>query len=483
MFNRRLEATELDAVKRYTSRVHSLTVCGPGAGVDIKSLIHDLCLESMTSSLFPHLQCLNFSVENTNLPLFHHVTCPSITSLGLILPYKESDASSYGKLISSLGSNCPNVNTLRVFTSPYQLRTLVEQIIHQMVQYWTYSLQVVDFAAYSFSFDSDTFVHLSHMPNLTSLSCTVNPPLANQDDSSDHWHVLVFSSLKSIHINGGFISIGKLFTRLQLPVIKTVHVVLTDAILSRDNISLPLAMGMQHICTHGFHLTACSERFTSLVQDMIWKAHHPVLTLEDVYHFTALNLTGISIQLYPLVHLNDSDLLALAPGCQQLRSLVINEEWGWGKRARITPDGLSQFLRQCPLLQEICLALNTQDYTSPPPIQSSSTRDSVPSLSVVNVVDSLITTKSIPAMAAFFAQFIRPGSHVSIKSWETGQMSFQSHGRGYWENHDVYRMRWQKVCTLANKMSNRQQSQQSVLGTLSELLCSGDRMRCQCIIC
>jgi len=67
-------------------------------------------------------------------------------------------------------------------------------------------------------------------------------------------------------------------------------------------------------------------------------------------------------------------------------------------------DGLVRLLQTCPSLSQLPLAIDTRDYTDVPPAQSPASLGlTLPPLFSINVVNSVIDTVSVPAMAAFFA--------------------------------------------------------------------------------
>ena len=130
-----------------------------------------------------------------------------------------------------------------------------------------------------------------------------------------------------------------------------------------------------------------------------------------------------------IVDLKDSDFLEIASLGQRLISLIINDNHGW-RAAGITLAGLAQFLQRCPSIHLLCIALDTWGYTSPPQIRTCG-GNPASNLRTLNVVDSVIEAESVPALAAFFADFFPLLAHgpFFFKSW--GSLMTHRHHRDW----------------------------------------------------
>ena len=228
---------------------------------------------------------------------------------------------------------------------------------------------------------------------------------------------------------------------MQLPVTSDISVFF-DGTSPPRHVITSLLMALQKVCT-GQVVTRLSMTHMGLMNLLHQNWEHPLLTLEDIHYFTALNLTSINIDLDWIVDLKDSDLVEIASLCQRLEHLIINENHRW-RAAGITPAGLAQFLQRCPSTLQLCIALDTRGYTSPPQIQTCG-GSAPPNLITINVADSVIEAESVPALAASFADIFPLVAHGPFHFiyWSGWRMRCPDWG--------VYTKRWQDVCTLAQQ--------------------------------
>ncbi|KAF8551503.1 hypothetical protein OG21DRAFT_1524408 [Imleria badia] len=106
-----------------------------------------------------------------------------------------------------------------------------------------------------------------------------------------------------------------------------------------------MALHKSCISLAGMHLSVSHSPPPALLS----QSSDSELTLEDIDHFTELNLTGVTIDLEWMI----------ASMCRRLVALVINEDHGWGTSG-ITAAGLARFLQRCPFLEQFCIALDTR---------------------------------------------------------------------------------------------------------------------------
>ncbi|KAG6378290.1 hypothetical protein JVT61DRAFT_14005 [Boletus reticuloceps] len=206
--------------------------------------------------------------------------------------------------------------------------------------------------------DADALAHLSSIPALTELTCTVSAALADQVTPS--YSPLLFSNMN-----------------------------LSSFLSTLDTSDIADTIEELHMNQVG-----------SLEDTYVTEDRKPILALKDLQPFMALSkLRHFSINIEWNVDHSNNDLLTVTSAWPRLELLHINHNWAWNMPGGITPDGLLQFLQQCPSLHCMSLAVDTRNPTEDPPLFQGLT---LPPKLTINILDSTLEQESVQAIATFF---------------------------------------------------------------------------------
>ncbi|KAF8441627.1 hypothetical protein L210DRAFT_3537733 [Boletus edulis BED1] len=246
--------------------------------------------------------------------------------------------------------------------------------------------------------DADALVHLSSIPALTELTCTVSAALADQVTPS--YSPLIFSNVSNLIFYSDLLeSISRLLSRTRLPAVRIFAPIIGSRPSKMDLSSFLSALYTSDIADTVQELyvnQVGSSEDTDVTED-----RKPILALKDLQPLMALSkLRHFSINIEWNVDLSNSDLLTVTSAWPRLELLHINHDWAWNMPGGITPDGLLQLLQQCPSLHFMSLAMDTRNFTEVPP--------SLESVKLtISILDSALEQASVQAIAAFFTGIAR----------------------------------------------------------------------------
>jgi hypothetical protein len=323
----------------------------------------------------------------------------------------------------------PNIK--RLFLDVDQSDATLGKLVSNRICRWK-TLQTVD--CLDILLDVDALVHLSRMPALTQLDCSLSATLPSPDSP------LFFSDLRDMTLRSGSLHLISCFlSRTQLPVVTNF-----TAFIRNTPSRLDLASFWASVQTSnaGHTINNLALRQSPLLPSNVVRSEALLLCLQDLRPCMALsNLRQLVVDIKWNMGLTDSELVALASAWPRLEHLSINACSGWNTLGGITPDGLRQLLQKCRSLRSIALVIDTRGYTELPPSGLlASLGLPLPHTIRLNVLGSTIEAESVPALAAFFA--CTPFSHFAFNAWG-GRVVGPPDLR-------IYRDRWDDVCRRAN---------------------------------
>lgn len=242
----------------------------------------------------------------------------------------------------------------------------------------------------------DALVHLSRMPALSRLSCTLSDTLPASDSP------LSFYRLYDLQLQSQSLElISRILSWTQLPAITRFYAHITRSPSRREVSSFIVGISTSNSSHIIEHLTL--DQFYPCIddparEDDLW------LGFEDLRPWMAFsNLSQLDLNINGKVTLTDNQLLELASAWPKLAYLLINLDYGW-KSHGITPGGLVRLLQTCRSLSQLALVLDTRGYTKVPPDQDLASLGWTFSHKLsIGVLDSAIEAESVPALATFFA--------------------------------------------------------------------------------
>ena len=349
----------------------------------------------VTEPLFPNLRCLSaYESLMSKTKYLLYMPFPSLVSLD-VWPGDENQDALQGYLESFFKSS-PNIRRFSIKLEDPDIIIKFNNFFSHYICRWR-DLQAVNCG--SVTLDVDALMHLSYMPALTELSCTLALGTTLRRSDSP----LFFPNLRHLTLDSKSLDpISRLLSRIRLPAITHLGVFVASR-PSKQGFSFFLASIQTSVIGHTFQALRFSE--VSGMEDVenIEDDPRPGLGFEDLKPCMAFSkLQYLDIDFSWDVELTDSALLALVSAWPHLEHLFINEERSWNMTGGITPDGLLQLLRTCPSLNQIALTIDTEDYTefheSP-----ASLGLTLPPTFYIDVLESCIEEESVPAMAAFLA--------------------------------------------------------------------------------
>ncbi|KAF8441658.1 hypothetical protein L210DRAFT_3644912 [Boletus edulis BED1] len=421
-FYRSLTQNEWDILRSYTRRIRSLIIEDDILGIGWDSLI-SLLKPPTGEPLFSNLRRLHFQYTTVTRRLLL-LPLPSLESLSIQL----NDQRSVEGSLKSFAEISPSLRELNIRPRYYR-KIDMDRIDPTFICHWRNLHSVLCF---QIPLDVLTLVYLSRMPALTSLGFRLRSNLPDEISPSDS--PLIFSNLKRLVSSSELLDpISQLLSQIRLPVVMEVSLSV-ESRPSRQDLSSFLT-GVQ--TSGNLHIIQALSLDQPHHFDRTYPpADKPVLGLEDLQPFmTFSNLRCICLDIEWKVDLADSELLTLVSTWPHLEALLINAVWGWNTQGGITPNGLLQLLQTCPSLTAIALVVDTRGYTDIPPLPANLGL-TWPRLSDIDVLDSFIEEKSVPAIAAFFAG-LAPSSKFRFRYWDSGRMPRM--------NQDIYKYHWTYV--------------------------------------
>ena len=421
-FRRPLEEAEWNTLRSYTHRVRSIIDFRSAFYFDsVKTFLRPAKLQS----LFPNLRYLRYMFTRASAYLLHQ-HFPSLISLDFSFATGGDPSQVQETLESFLGLSL-NLRKLSIgmLLREVALDKPVSDFICRLSNPQTVFCPQV-------SLDVNAITHLSRTPGLNQLSFALSVTPSD---------TLLFSTLYELELfSESLVLISDLLDHIQLPAVTDLAVEISSS-PSRQNLTSFLAALQQ---------SGVSDSITRLKLDQI---HHipinlrsvpPILAANDLRSGMAFrNLRRIDFNCRWNVGLTDTDLLTLVSAWPHLEHFLINEELGWLTSGGITPNGLVRLLQTCPLLSRLSLAIDTRDYTDIPPARSPASLGlTLPPSFSINVVDSVIDTASVPAMAAFFVNIVL-STQFSLSAWESWAFPRRS--------QKVYADRWKDVYVRAGE--------------------------------
>lgn len=319
-----------------------------------------------------------------------HIAVPSLTALILILTYGHVPA--LKDFLDTVGDLCPNINRVQIRISPpHDLCETICSHIRRLT-----NLQVLD--SRGVTFDTDMILYLSERPALKRLSFTLDRISPGRVPLS--CSVPVFSALGCLETSSRSLEqVMDLLSIIRLPVVED---------LNADFTAYPLEETFRSYVTT-VRNTCPSDALAGLRIRGIGRPRTPLilsthrLTLDGVRPCMGfVNLRSIHINL-PRWHidLTDSDLLALVSTWPRIRTLLLNDQWGWRTTSGITLRGLSRLLQIRPSLSYLCIAIDTESHADLlHEFETGSTGFPLPSVPLmINLADSRIRkTEDVPGL-------------------------------------------------------------------------------------
>lgn len=426
-FRRPLDQAEWNTVRSYTRRVRSI--------LDFGSAFHPDCVRTFLSPsspepLFPNLCYLRCVFANEVTPLLHQ-PLPSLISLDYLFVF-EGNLSLLRESLESFPGASTKMKQLCIRV--HQPEAIFDKLVSDYICRWSDPQNVY---CPQIALDVKALTHLSRIPGLTQLTFALSANTITPCDT------LFFSTLQEL----------RLFSESLTPIPKLIVHTRLHAVM---NFSVEIgSYPSRQSITSFFTALRPSVNCDTITRLRLTQIHHSfsvprlvplVLFADDLMPSTALrNLRHLDLNLGWSVGLTDRQLLDLASAWPHLEHLLINEEWGWQTAGGITPDGLVRLLQTCRSLTRVALAVDTRGYTAVhvPPLRFSVSLAVEPSISSspspsfsINVVDSVIETAAVPAMAAFFANVV-PYSRFSLTAWGSWAFTWRMNKRMYvdrWSN-------------------------------------------------
>ncbi|KAF8125009.1 hypothetical protein EV363DRAFT_1270918 [Boletus edulis] len=425
--HRSLTQNEWDILRSYTRRIRSINTL---YGLNRKSLKR-LWRPPIPEPLFPNIRHLYFEYTHRAVH-FLLMPFPSLISLDV----EVHNLRLFEDSIKSLAKTSSCLRQLLIYADlPTGVNTDFFDPI--FIRQWR-NLQTL--VCPEISMDVITLVHLSRMPALSQLNFKLGSTFPYQIPPSDS--PLVFSNLNRWVLRSqSLYSISCLLSQTRLPAV-TIFVAYIECCPSRVDLSAWFAgvqtSGFGH-CVQELHLGQSISGRVDLL------GNTRVLGFEDLRPCMAFShLRCIDLRMDWQVDLTDNELLSLTSTWPHLETFNINRQWGWNTLGGITPNGLIQLLQICPLLTDICIAIDTRGYTEIPPLLQSVERStSIASYSIfsIDVLDSFIEAESVPAITAFFAD-IMPRSNLLLYAWNISLRGTESVRL---PNRDVCENLWEDV--------------------------------------
>lgn len=349
-----------------------------------------------------------------------HVAVPPLTSLKLDLHFSAGGMSLSKNFLDSAGDLCPNIKQLQIYMSrPHPF----DDTISRHVCRWT-NLEIMNCP--EVALNADAIMHLSSMSTLKSLSFTLSAELA--DDISLLGFLFVFSNLAHLQtISESLAPVMGLLSHIRLPVVNDL-VVKFSTYPSKQTVEAYLT-AVRNMCpsntlVHFSLLNFGAQTWTPI--ELHQQGRHRLALADVLPCMTFDHLRGIHINLEWSVSLTDDDLLDLVSASPRIERLVINDMWGWrtvGGASGITQSGLVRLLRKCPLLYDVCLALDTRSYTQ---ILGGSDVGFPPRASgcrlCLNVADSPIRPSYVPGLVSVWTGL---GLDVAaLAAWSGSEMRY-----------------------------------------------------------
>ncbi|KAF8420954.1 hypothetical protein L210DRAFT_3654651 [Boletus edulis BED1] len=345
----------------------------------------------IASPLFPNLLHLHV-VSGGRLaevkPLLY-MPFPSLTSL-TIDAMKEKNLTIFRHPIELFSRFSPDIRKLSFSLKP---DTMFSNFFTGRIFRWQ-NLQTV--SCIKVALDADALVHLSSIPALTELTCTVSAALADQVTPS--YSPLLFSNVHSLTFYSDLLkSISRLLSRTRLPAVRIFAAIIASRPSKMDLSSFLSTLYMSDIAdTVELHM----NQVGSLENIDVTQDRRSILALKDLQPFIALSkLRLFSINIEWNVDHSHSDLLTVTLAWPRLELLHINHDWARNMPGGITSDGLLQFLQQCPSLHFMSLATDSRRPTEDP-VFSEPHCDKY----TINILDSTLEQESVKAITAFLTR-------------------------------------------------------------------------------
>lgn len=347
-----------------------------------------ICKPPVAPPLFPNLRSF-FWQGITMIPAVH-IAVPSLTTVCLQLTHDY--VPELKAFLETVGDLCPNINRVRIYAtrshSSPDLDHTIRDYIRRLANLRTFDCRGV-------ILDADMMLHLSKIPTLKHLSLLLNPPYFPSSSPA-----LIFPTLAHLETSSQSLeTVAGLLSYIRLLVVEDLNAVFS-ACPSQETFRSCITT-VQNVCSPNslarFRIYGIENPRTPLIQ-----SDHR-LTLDDIRPCMALvNLSHVHINLPGWsVDLTDSDLLALVSTWPHIRTLRLNDEWGWRATLGITLYGLSQLLRTRLSLTHLCIAIQAGSYTDIP--RDSETRFlPTPQMLTIDLVDSLIQPADVPALVEAF---------------------------------------------------------------------------------
>ena len=434
MSTRPLERNEWDILRSYARRVWQLRDID--GELDWKFVTRTSVDPTPAKLLFPNLRSLHCKFTEEIIPLLH-LPFPSLIRLHIHL-VSDQDLWMLEDPLKSIVRTSSNLKRLNIFCDNHSKFNKDPEdivIISNGICGWS-NLQSV--TCPQIPLDMDALVHLSRMPSLAQLTFMLSDVLLDSTAPSDP---LSFAALNRLGLHAESLAlISKLFPWIRVPAITHFTVVIDHCPSKQD-----LTLFMANIQAVGMDQTIQEFDLNQVLYDNA-ESRVPLLDLDDLWScMTFHHLRHMNLDLEWDVNLSDDELLVLGSAWPWLEELLINTNWGWN-RLGITPNGFALLLETCPSLTSIALAIDTQGLTKVPATQfrEPSSPSSFKRPFRLNVLDSVIESGSVNAVAAFFARIV-PHVDFTLTAWEACRVSD-------YRNLNLYRKRWGDVHSQASEV-------------------------------
>ena len=396
-FKRPPNEAEWDILRSYTRRIwHISGYSNPDGWLNNDSLIA-ICTPSVTAPLFPNLRTLYWQgCRSTTMIPAVHIAVPSLSSLHL--NFTPGHVPALKDFLDTLGTLCPNIQQYRIsIFRPHIFDNIICSHIRQQTG-------LRSFRCGSVIFDADTISHLSRMPSLTHLSFTQIPNIFDRTFSFDA--APDFSTLTHLEMGSESLErVTALLSYARLPVVEDLNVKFSIC-PSKEAFKSSITT-IQNVCSSNSlaRLELRGTQSPGLFDGIPGNR----LILDDIRPcMEFVNFRHVNINLEWSIDLTDSDLLAMVSAWPHIRSLLINNGWGWRTTVGITLQGVLQLLQKRRSLSELCIAIHTDSFVKAPHGFKTGLLPP-PSLLTLNLADSPIRQADVPTLADVFVKLgLRP---------------------------------------------------------------------------
>ncbi|KAH7914799.1 hypothetical protein BJ138DRAFT_999222, partial [Hygrophoropsis aurantiaca] len=385
-----------------------------------------LCFPTTKQHLFPKLRRLNWDGDRSSVTPFlcQLATAPTLNQLTLTSDHPWDIVAL--AIISSLPMACPSLETITF--SRKSINENVIPIVSRAICGWDGLKEVT-----SSGLDLEAIRHLARLPSLNALSFHL-PSIATNQLLQLPGHESAFQNLRSIILDTTDMSTAIVFIKqlhISLEEFKFTFPVRSSTCGLRD-----LFKALSDHCDGSSLKTVWIEEYFDNDSD---HGHMPIMDVDiDVIEhlFRFHNLTVLHVDTLGTYHFDDAAVTQMAVAWPKLQILSIGESRCWQQPSYITLQGLATFLKLCPNISGLTIALDTTNVGG---VTLDRPGDGVvgKNLESLDVLDSKLNQFAIMSIAVFLSDI---GPHVQ---------DINAFGNPYLLRNTIhastYRDRWESV--------------------------------------